>query len=520
MKRLSFFLLLILIHHQLLSQSLITSQEFSLGSPFNEPDGRNDFVRINATDFVSLAKIKGNISGKSDFILERYGEDLKPVWKTALQADASEDYKDIYYNGKEIVLLSVIHNEKEKQTKLEAYGFDVQKGTKLWNKTLENYPVGDWENHPHKGKVKESFIDIICEHVNSSFVTPIEYKHTLSFAPNGEQFLSYVFNYGEKKLSASLCIYDKYCNLISKGKVSIDDNYINHGIYLNNEGKVFILNANYSGKLNLIRYDLASKEFDILELPGSNFMKDDFQIAFLNDNEVYVACTEQLNGTMMGVMYTKFDFKSKEVEKSVFEPINGTTGAKILETRKANKLMKGEENWKEYDITHFFVEKNEDVTIVLEKRSLYADGYPHIERGVFDVSHKVEISGHVQAEGIILFNFNKNGALDWVQYIAKNQVYAANDGLNSISFVLDKSHKSQYRIIYASSENLDSFLNGINYISFDKATGKKITDTRLPNNEKILLVREYTTWNEDGSLTIVGKKGLLGKSSSIQKWKF
>jgi hypothetical protein len=208
------------------------------------------------------------------------------------------------------------------------------------------------------------------------------------------------------------------------------------------------------------------------------------------------------------------------VEKSIFESINGTTGSKILEMRKANKLMKGEEDWKEYDVTHFIVEKNEDVTIILEKRSLYADGYPHIQRGVFDASHKVEITGHVQAEGIILFNFGKDGVLDWVQYIPKNQVYAASDGLNTISYVLDKSNKSQYRLMYASSENLDSFINSISVVAFEKSSGKKVLDTRLPNNDKILFVREYTTWNEDGSVVIVGKKGLLGKASSILKYKF
>jgi hypothetical protein len=520
MKKISVFLMLIVASSHLFSQSLVTSQEFSLGSPFNEPDGRNDIIKLNATDIITLSKVKGNVSGKSDFVLERYGADLKALWKTPLQVEVYEDYKELFFNGKDIVLLSVIHNEKDKQTKLEAYGFDVNKGTKLWTKELENYNVGDWDNHPHKGKVKESFIDIICEHVNSNFVTPIEYKHNINFSPNGERFVSYVFNYGEKSLTASVCVYDKSCGLIAKGKVSIDDNYINHGIYVNNEGKTFIVNANYSGKLNLIRYDLATKDFDVLELPGSNFMKDDFQVNFFSDEEIYIACTELLNGTMMGVMYTKFDFKTKEVVKSVFESINGNTGAKILEMRKANKLMKGEEDWKEYDVTSFVVEKNEDVTIILEKRSLYADGYPHIQRGVFDASHKVEINGHVQAEGIIIFNFGKDGALDWVQYIPKNQVYAASDGLNTISYVLDKTNKSQYRLMYASSENLDSFINSINIVAFEKSSGKKVLDARLPNDEKILFVREYTTWNEDGSVVIVGKKGLLGKSSSILKYKF
>ena len=521
MKKIFILLSFILASGIAFSQTLGTSKDFSLGSPFNEPDGRNDIVKISATDIVTLAKAKGNISGKSDFVLERYDQNLNLIWKTLLQVESYEDYKELYFNGKEVVILSVIHNEKEKKTKLEGYGFDIASGTKTWTKELETYNVGDWDNHSHKGKVKESFTDLICEHVNSSFVTPIEYKHNINFSPNGEKFVSYVYNYGEKSLTASVCIYDKACNLIVKGKVSIDDNYVNHGIHINNDGKIFIVNANYSGTLNVIKYDLISKEFDVLELPGSNFMKDDFQVCFYSDDEVYVACTEQLNGTMMGVMYTEFDFKTKTVVKSIFESINGPTGSSIIAARKTNKLMKGEEDWKNYDITNFIVEKNEDVTIILEKRLLYADGYPHIERGVFDASHKVEINGHVQAEGIIIFNFGKGGVLDWVQYIPKNQVYSASDGLNTISFALDKSGKSSYKIMYACSENLDSFINSITLIAFDKISGKKVFDSKIPNNDKVLFVREYTTWdNDEGTFIIVGKKGLLGKSSSISKYKF
>jgi len=519
MKNILLISIFILCQTSSFAQSLVTAQDFSLGSPFNEPDGRKDIAKISETDIVTLSKVKGNISGKSDFLLERYDQNLKSKWKTPLLAEVFEDYKEVYFNGKEIVLLSVIHNEKERKTKLEAYGFNINTGSKTWTKELESYNVGEWDNHPHKGKVKESFIDLVCEHVNSSFVTPIEYKHNINFSPNGEKFISYVYNYGEKNLSASVCIYDKSCNVIAKGKVSIDDNFVNHGIYINDEGKTFIVNANFSGKLNIIRYDIPTKEFDFLELPGSNFMKDDFQVCFTSNHELYIACTEQLNGVMMGVMFTKFNFNTKEVELSVFESISGNTGMKIVESRKTNKIMKGEEDWKNYDITEFFVDENKEVTIVLEKRSLYADGYPHIDRGVFDVSHKVEISGHVQAEGVIIFQFKTDGDLKWVHYIPKNQVYAASDGLNTISFTMDKTSASEFRILYATSENLDSFISSIGYITINKLDGKRKLDTKLPTNEKLLYVREYTTWFDENTFIIVGKKGIIGKSSSIVKYK-
>lgn len=516
MKKLLHFIILILFSTMIMAQS-VTAVDFSLTSPFTEPDDRHDIVKLNTTDIVTLAKVKGNVTSKSDFVLERYNYDLKSQWKTPLQAEPSEDYKDLYFNGKEVILLSVVHKESEKKTALMAYGFDPATGKQTWNKELESYTVGDWENHPHKGKVKESFPDVVCEHVNQNYVTPFEYKHNIHFSPDNQKFVSYVFNYGEKSLTASVCIYDKNGTLLNKGKVSIDDNYINHGIFINNEGKVFIVNSNYSGKLNIIRFDLGTKDFDILELPGSNFAKDDFQVVFRDDNMLYVACTEHMNGVMMGVMYTRFDFNEKVVKESVFETISGGTGSKIISERKASKVMRGEEDWKDYDITNFIVEKDGRVFIFLEKRHLYAEGYPHIGRDVFDASHKVEINGHVQAEGIIAFAFNKDNQLEWTSYIAKNQIYAASDGINSVSYVMD-AQGDKFRLFYACSENLDGVINNINYLTIDKSTGKKSADQKLPNEQKLTIVREYTTFYEDRSFVIVGKKGLLGKTSSMVRY--
>src|SRR6185437_3166827 len=167
------------------AQSLVTSQDFSLQSPFSEPDGRNDVIELSSTDFITLAKVKGNQSGKSDFLLERYGQDLKPLWQTPLAIESYEDYEDIYFNGKEVVLLSIVHNTSEKKTKLEAYGFNIANGQKTWNKELESYPILDWKANPHKGRVKESFVDLVCEHTDPNFVTPFEYKHNVRFSPDG-----------------------------------------------------------------------------------------------------------------------------------------------------------------------------------------------------------------------------------------------------------------------------------------------------------------------------------------------
>jgi hypothetical protein len=515
---LALFLFLI-ISVQSFSQSMVINSTFRLGSPNSEPDGRNDIVKINATDFVTLAKVKGNATGKSDFMMERYDHtSLQPKWQVPLSVEVFEDYKDLFFNGREIVLLSVIHNESEKKTRLEGYGFDINTGKKIWTKELEAYSVGEWETHAHKGMVKESFIDVICEHANKDFVTPFEYKHNIHFSPDQSKFISYVFDYGQKNLTANICVYDNSCNLLNKGSVAIDNDFVNHGIYINNKGTVFIMNANNSGKLNFIQYDLATKAFNLLELPPSSFQKDDFQIQFQTDDIIYVGNSEIAQEKVVGVMFSKFDFKNKKLEKSTYHEFRPELKSTVVKERTA-KGIKGEEDWKDYDITDFIVESNGNILFLLEKRSLYAEGYPHIGRDKFDKSHKVEFLGHVHAEGIIMLYF-KDDLLEWSNYIVKNQVYPANDGLNSVSFVMDNTKASAIRLLYASSEGMDGMLTTLNVVSIDRASGKKTGPVILPNKDKLSLVKDYTLWPEDNSVVIVGKKGLLGKTSIIAKYKF
>jgi hypothetical protein len=157
--------------------------------------------------------------------------------------------------------------------------------------------------------------------------------------------------------------------------------------------------------------------------------------------------------------------------------------------------------------------------MVLEKRDLHADGYPHISRGTFDRSHKQEFTGHIQAETIILMSFDKNADLVWKNFILKNQVYPAGDGLNTVSFVLDNSLPKDLRILYTSSENMDGSLRALNLLYIDKETGNVKKTVSLPNDNKLTLVKDYSVFTEDNSLVIVGKKGLLGKASMIVRYK-
>lgn len=501
------------------SQAIEYSKEFRLGSPNSEPGGKRDVVLLENKDVVTLSKLS-TTAKKTVFSLDRYNERFESIWSVEITAETSEEYKDLFYNGKELVLLTVVHLELQRKTSLNAYGYDPQSGTKLWSKELETYQVGNWEDNPHKGKVKESFLDVICEHTNAPYITPFEYKHHLFFSPDQKKFVSYVFNYGEHTLTAHVNVYDVSCNKLKTGKVGIDNDYINYGLFINDKTDLFILNANNGGKVNFIKLDLDTKDFTLLELPATSFQKDDFHVSFLSDTKVLVGNTElNYKGMFAGVMYSVFDFGNKKIEKSIFKEYDAPMKAKHLEARKMYKPIKDEENWLDYDLVHFGLEADGQILFVLEKRTLFATGYPHIGRGAFDKSHVVNLDGHVQAGGIVLLSFNTNDELAWYAYHPKNQIYPAADGLNSISFALDNMQKDQIRLLYAYSEGFDASLHNLHYLSYDRNSGKVLKDILLPNQDKLVLVRDYTLWPQRDRLILVGRKGLLGKTSSVVSYK-
>jgi hypothetical protein len=514
------FCVLILNHLHVSAQSIEVSSDFRLGSPFSEPDGRNDVVKLPSGDLVLLAKMKGSETGKADFSLECVGaKSLNLIWQKVLSIEPTEDFKELYFNGTEIILLSVLHQEALSKTSLLAYAYNVNNGELEWKKELEQYTISPWVEATHRGKVKESFIDVICEHTTPGFVTPFEYKHHIHFSPDQSKFVSTVFQFGSASLKAQIAVYSNKGDLLYKGVVSIDNDYTNYGVYVNNQGVVYILNANAVGHINCIRFNLDTKEYVLLQLESSNLKRDDLMLHFDSDNMIRIAFVTQYNDVVKGCGAVTFNFDANQVGAMYNITFDESIKNKITTAKIKNKAQVTTEDFKEYDLSHVFFGANNTIDFILEKRALYADGYPHITASGYDKSHVASINGHVQAEGILMLSASPTQVL-WSTYIYKNQVYTANDGLNTVSYVIDAGMKDKYRIIYANPEGLSGSMVDIEYLEIDPTNGKIINQKKLPNDAKLSLVRDYTVWEEGNKLILVGRKGVLGKASSIVKYSF
>src|SRR5690554_6421727 len=111
---------------------MVTSAPFSIGSLNIEPDGRREAIKISESEFITISKSRGAFAGISQYELEKYDLTLKSYFKTTIVAKEEEDFKELFYNGKDIILFSVIRSIIKQQTSLVAYGFDAQTGKKIW----------------------------------------------------------------------------------------------------------------------------------------------------------------------------------------------------------------------------------------------------------------------------------------------------------------------------------------------------------------------------------------------------
>lgn len=506
------FLLLFFVNLVGYTQVLKTSLPFSTATPFIEPDGRKLTLKINETEFVLLSKVKGHLHGESTYQLEKFDKDLGAKFKTIIVCPSDEDYKELFFNGIDIILFSVVHDETQKNSKLKAYLFDVATGVKKEDKILVEKAVADWLDAPGKGVVKTTFENEVCSSLPKHFTTNFEYQYQIKYSPDKSKILVYIFDYGQKNLVAELKVFDSKLTELMKGALPIDNGFINYGIYPNNKGEVFILNSERTGRIVVIQYNLTTKVNKLLDIQNASTNRSSLNLQVFTDFEVYISCINSNSNKLAGVMYAKFDFKQNTIEKLNFHDISVGLQQTVEIMRPGNKHLSGKESWLGYEIVSFYVNEYEKIIIVLEKREITGIGYTYNSMSVNNPKNWGDKAVKVNTEGVILFSFNKDDELLWENFYQKSQVNDAIMGTTGSSFSFNITDDGRLRMFYPSYESASGVYHLINYVEWDELTGNKTKDMKATNDDGLSMLTNYTVWWED-RVVVVGRKGLLGKKS-------
>jgi hypothetical protein len=511
----SIFCLLFLSGAQ--AQLLEKCSVFSSLTPFQEPDGRVESIKIDQNTFVTISKTKGNIGGPAEFMLEKYDLSLNSMFKTPIQVSADEEIENMYHWQGKIYLLTIIHTEKMSTRSLVASVYDINTGAKINQKTLFENKVSTWIDDKGRGAIKQSFPDMVSAAVGRGYTTPPDYKIKLRFSPDEKLFAAYYFDYSQRNLNGQCYVFSKELEKQSFGNFHVDNNFTNYAVVPNNLGEIFIVNCDKIGRVAVIKYNLSNRQYKYLDIQSSSGKRENLYVQLLNDDVLYVANVVLGNNKLVGVMYSKFNFSTNLVERINYHEINEALRETMVHSWEYVKQSKSED-WLNYEISDFKVGNKEEILIVLEKREIQTVAYRYEQSNVVDISKWQECTGQVYAGGVFLFAFDQADNLKWENAFAKNQVDNINMGINSASYVLDYSESSKLRMLYTTTDIASGIFNVLNYVEFDQNTGKKVKDLKLQNDEQIGLVRSYTHWFPN-QLILAGRKGILGRKSSICSYK-
>jgi hypothetical protein len=512
-------LLTIVTFNATLAQVQLVSKPFSIGTPNIETEEFNYVKQINnSQEFISIAKSKGGKTGPSEYIIERYDDLLNTKWGTTLNLDDREDISNWDFARNQVIIFTTKFNTDEKKSTCYAYSFNIETGSKIWDKELETLSVGTFMKNVTKGGLRESFNDIVNSSLTKNFVPSLQYRFSFEFSPNKNYLMVYSYDYSKSDLFVNVTIFDKNFVKIKSNIVPVDAGFINYGLFVNNRSDVYMLNSDHSGRVVVIRFNLDKPSESVtLDYQPANNIRDHLHMRMISDDVVFVANVNEIHGKLYGVMYIKFDFSSRLLENIVFHEFSEELKTRMEVGRKQNKQLRGEDDWYNYDLAEMIVNESEQVTLVLEKREIRSVNYKYGELAINDVSKWSEKTGFLNAETLVIFSFDHEGTLKWEEAQTKSQSIDLNDGLNTISYVFG-DFDEKLRFVYASPDNSNMFVN-INIVEFDKATGYKNYEKLIANPDKISLMPKFSTWLGEDKLILVGRKGLSGKSTFISKYK-
>lgn len=504
---------------QAMAQVLYKTVDFKIATPYLEPDGRDLSVKINEKEFVSLAKVKGGIFGESIYQLEKYTRDLEVSFSVSLKVTLEEDFFKMVLFGDRLRLFSVVHNTRAFTTQCKVYEYSLADGSLLGQKVLHDFTVKNWSQDIGKAMVEESFASAIDACQPRDFVTPLEYQYQIEFSPNNRKFILYIYDYSQKNLLAQTVIYDDELNVIVKGFVPIDNNFINYGLYINNRAEIFILNADKIGRIALIRYNMETKDNVFLDIASSATKRYNFKLKFLNDDEVYIMNLSSRSNKLTGFMYSKFNFNEKAIDKinhhELSEGLQQTS--KIL--RGSNKSYSAEDNWENYNITDLYLNEYEKIIVVLEKQKIESAMFNFQPNTVNNAANWYEKTGRVNTGPMILYSFNNEDVLLWENYHLKEQSNDLTAGMLSSSHSMTITDDGKLLMIYASASNATGLYNEINYLLFEEASGSKLKNIKLANEDGLSILKDYTIWFDD-AVVLAARKGVFGKKSNLVRYNY
>lgn len=270
--------------------------------------------------------------------------------------------------------------------------------TALLAQSTSSKNLSNWEAYPHNGRVRESFENAVASGQPAKDRTFFADQRLSSQSPDRKVKLAYAYEYGQPTLWVRGTVTTT--NQTTAFQLPIDDGFTNHGLFVNDQGEVFLINTDANDGLYLIRYQPQTEESTILQVGPTGSRRNRFIPYFGPEGKVYVANVgESPTGQLTGVMVSVFNFAANRVEDVQFHPLSTDIKQKMH-----SRMPEGR-----YDLVSFEVKPNGERLLQLEKRNIAANTYRYNPFAVNDPANWAPRKQQVQIGERIIFRLNAEG---------------------------------------------------------------------------------------------------------------
>lgn len=481
-----------------------------------EPNGIQKIKELPNQDIITLVKHKGNQLNHGIYVVEKLSKDFEMIWDNELLVNRTENIVNWEVQGNQVVIFTTEYLTEDKLSILTKNTFDFEKGTFLKKDTVFSRKIEPWHNEFGKAKIYQTFDNAIASVSPPTYLTPLEYQNKIVFSPNRKMTLVYHYIFSEKELYAHGIVYNEKFEKIGEGKIPIDLNFTSYPMIINNRGDVILTKVTTSGKVALIQYDLKTKENKYISLVASNSTRDNLKVHLINDDEGYLGTLTKKNGQLTGLTCSKFSFKEEKIIDNVFYLFDVEFQNEIRKAQK-EKHIKEDHNLYNFRLVNFDVDEKENIYFTAEQQWLIGEEISYEDNTYEKIENWAFFPARVNTNTAIIWALDSNLDEKWRYFVVKKQSTGAIDGTNTTSiFTAHTPKKTQ--ILYALSPKQILF-NQIHHIEIDNETGKEVINENLENPLKLSLSRVYCFLNKNNEVVWVGRKGLVGKKTFIQKIK-
>jgi len=499
--------LLIFISGNIFSQELKKSTSIYIKPPM-ETENFSRMISHKESNYL-LRKIKSIEITNKQFELTKYDKDLETVWERKIKLDQFQNILSFINLNGHLQLFVETFDLDNKVAVLELRQYDLKSGKQTLKKELMHTTVGNWLKNYEKAYVAQTFKSAIDSKQNENSVTPLEYRHHIEYSNDSSNVVVYMYDYSSGKLLINAVICKEEFKTIKPIQLGVDANHVSYGLKVDNYGELYLLKVSLKGQLAVIKVNPETLKSSYLAIPVGSTAKINPVLHIHKSHQAYLAYHNVKEGRLKSISVCLLDFDKEKVDDNHLLRFTSSDFKQMNE-----KVTDGEKYFEPSDI----IEIDNKLIIILEQHKLEGKSIHYNPIDVENLETWHEGNATVTTSNMVVLVFDKDLNPLKKIFIVKDQKSNIIDGMNTMGHKYYVNNHSLFLVYSTSSNRITNDLLKVQELDLKELKLNEKMSSKLSSGQVPLLTA--LGFNSEKQLTVIGRKGLLGKKNYINKYEF